>query len=395
MTEAIRYSIMACPVCAGRHLRHGLQQRVVPVHSVVLHRSRDEALSQPCGDIDFACCKSCGFVFNAAFDPATQHYRHDYEATQSFSGTFSEFDKQVARMVTTACAGRAGAVVEVGCGQGEFLALLHEHGLDRLVGFDPAFDPARSRVANHDCITIHPRRFGVDAVTEPVAAIVCKMTLEHIAGPVDFMAQIASVARRNGDCPVFIQVPDAEQVFRSVAFWDVYYEHCNYFTSSSLDDVLARAGLAVDDMRTGFEGQYLICTAAPAAGPARTDLSAGCDIVHFETFCTAAGESIQYWRQWAEGVSADGGLALWGGGSKAVAFVSATGIADCTQAAIDINPRKAGTFLAGSGVPVISPEDAGGIDISHVLLLNPVYRAEVSRMMTDNGIRARLTVLAE
>ncbi len=390
-----RHGIVDCPVCASGRLRHGLRQRDVPVHSVVLHRSREEARSQPCGRIDLACCGSCGFVFNVAFDPSLQHYRHDYEATQAFSGTFNKFDEQVARMVMTGCEGRAGAVVEVGCGQGEFLARLHEHGLDRLVGFDPAFDPARSRIADQRGIAIHPVRFDIDAVTGPVAAIVCKMTLEHIARPVEFVAQLAGVARQNDDCPVFIQVPDAEQVFRSAAFWDVYYEHCNYFTARSLEHVLARAGLAVVDMRAGFAGQYLICTAVPAAGTTASDVSADGDSAGFEAFCSAAEESIEYWRQWAADVSAGGRLALWGGGSKAVAFLSATAIAGRIHAAIDINPRKADTFLAGSAVPVVSPQDAGGMDISHVLLLNPVYRAEVSQMMAEHGIHAQLTAMAE
>jgi SAM-dependent methyltransferase len=384
-------SPQACPVCAGTDLQHGMRQDGVPVHSVVLHRSRNEAISQACGVIDLVCCKSCGLVFNAAFDASLQHYRHDYEATQSFSGTFNAFNRQVAREVAKAAAGREGIVVEVGCGQGEFLALLQQHGITRSTGFDPAFDPARSAVFGSPGISVVDAEFDAAAVSCPVAAVVCKMTLEHIARPVEFLAGMADLARRNDGAPVVIQVPNAEQVFRSLAFWDVYYEHCNYFTRHSLNTALRRAGLAVDEMNTGFDDQYLLCRASPSGQAA--DHRAPSSPDGFDDFCAGSKVAINKWQVWAEQARADGGVALWGGGSKAVAFLSATGLAGRMQAAIDINPRKAGTFLAGSGVPVVSPQQAADMNLAHVLLLNPVYRDEVSQTMAALGMRSTLTVL--
>ena len=29
---------------------------------------------------------------------------------------------------------------------------------------------------------------------------------------------------------MFFQVPDMSRVLRDLAFWDIYYEHCSYFT---------------------------------------------------------------------------------------------------------------------------------------------------------------------
>ena len=380
-----------CPVCGGRDLWHGMQQENVPVHSVVLHRSRCEALSQARGGIDLACCRDCGFVFNIAFDPSLQHYRHDYEATQSYSDIFNAFNQQVACEVVEAVAGRSGDVVEVGCGQGEFLALLNSHGIKRLTGFDPAFDTARSAVAGIKAIRVVNGPFEAAAVNTPVAAMVCKMTLEHMASPVGFLTEMADVARRNGDCPVFVQVPNAEEVFRSLAFWDVYYEHCNYFTRGSLEKALDRAGLTVEKMSTAFDDQYLLCRASPVVCGASAKNEAGAN--GFDDFCSGVTSEISRWQAWAARAGLDGKVALWGGGSKAVAFLSATGLTESVHAAIDINPRKAGTFLAGSGVQVVTPQQAAGMDLRHVLLLNPAYRGEVSRMMAGLYMRAKLTVL--
>jgi len=385
-----------CPLCDGDSLGRGLLLRNIPVHTVVLHHSREEALSQPCADMDLACCKRCGFVFNAAYDPALHHYSEDYEATQSFSGTFNAFNQAVAADVAIVCRDRPGPVVEVGCGQGEFLVLLKQHGIGRLAGFDPAFDPGRSAIVGHPSIAMHNCRFLPEAVVEPPAGIVCKMTLEHIAKPIAFLSQIASLARRSKDCPVFIQVPNARTVFETGSFWDVYYEHCCYFSPATLTHAMTMTGLSVEDLRNGFEGQYLIARARADSGfgPARgREYPVECELDRFHAFCTAIRQNIAYWRQWAACTGHAGRVALWGGGSKAVAFLSATGIAGHVAAAIDINPRKAGTYLAGSGVPVVSPDTATDLELSDIVLLNPAYKAEVDSMMRARGIAPRLHML--
>ena len=32
--------------------------------------------------------------------------------------------------------------------------------------------------------------------------------------------------------PVFFELPDLERVLVERAFWDIYYEHCSYFTQA-------------------------------------------------------------------------------------------------------------------------------------------------------------------
>ena len=41
-------------------------------------------------------CAACGFVFNAAYDPALQDYSLSYEETQAFSPRFVAFMRELA-----------------------------------------------------------------------------------------------------------------------------------------------------------------------------------------------------------------------------------------------------------------------------------------------------------
>ncbi len=49
---------------------------------------------------------------------------------------------------------------------------------------------------------------------------------------------------------------------------------------------------------------------------------------------------------------------------------------------VDINPRKSGGFLPGTGHPIVDPPMLAQRDVTTALLLNPNYRAEIAELMT-------------
>ena len=67
------------------------------------------------------------------------------------------------------------------------------------------------------------------------------------------------------DAVVFFQVPDMKRILQERAFWDVYYEHCSYFTAGSLDRLFTRAGFDVTEVWREYGGQALMIAASPRA----------------------------------------------------------------------------------------------------------------------------------
>jgi hypothetical protein len=116
-------------------------------------------------------------------------------------------------------------------------------GCDMLVAFDPAYDVARSKVAGCSGIEILPRVFDLDSVTAAPRAIICKMTLDHIAQPIAILRQMAKLASGSSCCRIFVPVPNAGAIFSRGAFCDVYYEHCNYFTSTTYPSLSVQSPL--------------------------------------------------------------------------------------------------------------------------------------------------------
>src|SRR2546429_5065209 len=91
----------------------------------------------------------------------------------------------------------------------------------------------------------------------------CKMTLEHIGQTHRFLSSVRSVANRK-DSVIFFQVPDVGRILKEGAFWDVYYEHCSYFSAASLKHLFTRTGFAVQRIWTGYDDQYLMIVSSPA-----------------------------------------------------------------------------------------------------------------------------------
>jgi hypothetical protein len=81
---------------------------------------------------------------------------------------------------------------------------------------------------------------------------------------------------------------------------------------------------------------------------------------------------------------------LWGGGSKAVAFLTTLGVTDQIGCVVDINPHKHGTYMAGTGQEIVAPDQLKKYRPDTVIIMNPVYRAEISSWLAGFGLASDL-----
>ena len=63
---------------------------------------------------------------------------------------------------------------------------------------------------------------------------------------------------------MFFEVPDTDRVLGEGAFWDIYYEHCSYFTPGSMARAFRAAGFAITRLERDYGDQYLLLEADPA-----------------------------------------------------------------------------------------------------------------------------------
>lgn len=384
-----------CFCCGATAALPFYEVRNVPVHSVLLMRAREEALAYPKGDIRLHFCDRCGFIWNAAFHPEVHEYSTRYEETQSYSPTFNEFHRELAEAVIRRFDLRGRTVLEIGCGKGEFLALLCEIGDNRGVGFDPGYQPGRLASPALDRMT-----FVQDFYSEKYAGyhadlVCCKMTLEHIQDVGAFVAMVRRAIGHRPGTAVLFQIPDTRRILAERAFWDVYYEHCSYFTRESLSLLFERSGFEVKDVRTEYADQYLVIEAYPAEGPAHVEMPETAALgALVREFAESTGAARAYWADViAREASGNRKVVLWGGGSKAVAFLTTLGLGRALKFVVDVNPNKHHTYLAGTGQEIVPPEFLTGYRPDLVVLMNPIYREEVSARLRQLALAPRLLAL--
>jgi hypothetical protein len=390
---ARRDRVHRCPNCGSANVSTFYEIRNIPVHSVTLLTSRESARNYPTGDIVLGFCEQCSFVANLAFDPTLQDYRSCYESTQSYSQVFNAFHEQLAKALVERYRLYGKTVIEIGCGQGEFLSLLCRVGAARGIGFDPAYDASRTGAASGLNLTIIKDYYSEKYVDCGADFICCKMTLEHIQNTGDFIDTVRRAVGNRPNTTVFFQVPDINRILKEFAFWDIYYEHCSYFGANSLATVFSRHGFLITDLRTEYDDQYLMIETRPASsglepGNPERARSIRQDVTLFATHCQSR---IEAWRNALQSARRDHRrVAIWGGGSKAVAFLTTLGIRDELGCVVDINPNKHGTFLAGTGHEIISPSRLCDFDPDVVVMMNPIYEQEIRKYFLSAGISPRL-----
>lgn len=386
-----------CPACGvtGMAPFHTVDR--VPVNSCLLVQERHRALHFPTGNLRLARCPACGFIANLAFDPAASTYSPDYEETQGFSPHFQAYIRDLSHEWVQRYSLQGKHVVEIGCGKGEFLVEMLRAGVGTGLGVDPGVHPDRipDDVGER---AQWVRGFFPAELPELVAdAVVCRHTLEHVAPVADFMRDLRRAIGDRHETTVLFELPGTQHVLDHVWFWDIYYEHCSYFTAGSLARLMRRSGFQVLDVRPAYDGQYLLIEACPSTVPAagepfaiEDDLTA---ITHgTEHFANHYGALVQSWRTRVSSVTATGGrTVIWGSGSKGVAFLAALGeVADDVSAAVDINPYKRGRFMAGTGHEIVAPKQLLDLAPSLVIAMNSTYLSEIRADLDALGISCDL-----
>jgi hypothetical protein len=383
-----------CPNCDIGPLSVFYEVPSVPVHSVILINTREAALNFPKGDISLGMCRKCGFVSNTTYQSALQSYSPDCEETQGYSATFQLFHKQLAARLIQRHNLFGKKIVEIGCGKGEFLSLLCEMGKNRGVGFDPAYVPERNPAKNSASV-----RFIQDFYSEKysnIAAdmICCKMTLEHIGQTNAFISGIRrSIGSRQ--TVVFVQVPDFTRILKDTAFWDIYYEHCSYFTPESLRYLFQRNGFAVLDLRREYDDQYLAIEAMPVEIKAEVDDAPVRSLYGSAVEFTAIVEGlVDSWSHRLDEYRRRGKrVVVWGSGSKAVAFLSSVRNSSTIDYAVDINPYRQSKFLPGSGHEIVAPAFLREYRPDAVIAMNAIYLKEIQQELDSLKVRSELVAV--
>lgn len=370
-----------CPICEATSTTEFLRRDAVPVHQNLLFDTLDAARSIARGTLAMHVCETCGFVFNAAFDPALLDYGPAYENSQNCSPAFNAYLDGLVEQLVERRGVRNGRVVEVGCGKGAFLTKLLTHPDNRSVGvgFDPTYLGPDEALGGR--LRFERAFYGPDTALS-ADVVVCRHVIEHVPDPLALLRTVREACLTE-NTQVFFETPCVEWIFRHHVPWDFFYEHCSLFTAHCLGLALTRADFRVRETRHVFGDQYLWAEAEADVG-LWPDVPTETAELAFR-FAQTERSRLTRWLELLD----HGRMLVWGAGAKGVTFCNlADPRAERVVAVVDVNPAKQGKFLAGTGHPILSPAEALALRPWSVLVLNPNYVAEVAEAVSRHGSAA-------
>ena len=381
-------SSSTCPVCGSVELAPVIHVAEMPALSNAFAATTEEAQGMPRGDIELVSCERCGMMHNASFDPRLAPYDSAYENSLHFSPRFQTYAEALAADLAARFGVDGGTVVEIGSGGGDFLSMVAAHGFGSGVGIDPSLPAARRGRAGEATLTFLPGTLAEAPAGLQADLVICRHVLEHVPDPVALLREAREAVSRDG-AVLYVEVPDGEHMLAAPAIWDLIYEHVGYFNDAALRTALAGAGWVVQRTGSSFGGQYRWAEAT-TAGPVTVDGGRpgpeGDMSESARRFAEAYSATVRRWSGFMEAERAAGRrVAAWGAGSKGVTF--ANSMVHGPDAMVDINERKHGRFVPGTGQRVSSPAEVAG-RVETVLVMNPIYLDEVEAAGTAAGVGA-------
>jgi SAM-dependent methyltransferase len=374
---------MACPICSHTGSMDFFDAPAIPVTCASIFRTRAEALAVPRGALTLTTCNACSFVYNRVFNPSLGEIGARYESSQAASVHFGTYADGLAHEWIERYELTGKTVLEVGCGNGDFLLRLLQGGVATAVGIDPFVDPSR-RAAG---LRLVADSFDERWLDQSADALVCRHTLEHIQSTSSFLRLLRNWAARDRRRVLLFELPAAERVFAERAFWDVYYEHCNYFTSDTLRYAFELAGFEVLALRQVYGEQYLIIEARAGASvaPKRPDVEAAQEA--YRSYGVEVRASIERCQRALDHLKREAApLMLWQGASKTVGFTALLRDPSVISGAVDLSPQRHGKFLPGSGMSVHAPAELQRLRPGNIVLMNPLYLGEVTAQVRGLGL---------
>jgi hypothetical protein len=384
-------SIKHCPVCAGRSFAQIYRAPKVPIFCNQYWPTKTDAVRAAGGALDIVQCDACSHVFNAAFDAEQIQYAVGYENSLHFSPTFTGYAEDLAKRLIDRYGIRGKKILEIGCGDGDFLTMLCETGGNQGFGFDPSQTDRRVDGANGAVVSIRGGYYGPDTRVADVDVICSRHVLEHLPDPGGLLRMVHDMHKDRPNAIAYFEVPNGEFCLEPHGVWDLIYEHVSYFTRQSLTFLLRSCGYRVLDIGLAFGGQFLWAEVAlDGAGETRAGSSAASSATAdqiragYEAMIDASRRKIEVCA--ARGLR----MALWGAGSKGVTFLNIADPAKSIETVIDINPRKQSHHVALTGQQVVAPEALAGIRPDVIFIMNALYAQEIAATLDRLGIRAEL-----
>ncbi|KAA9339246.1 methyltransferase domain-containing protein [Hymenobacter busanensis] len=397
---APRAATKPCAVCGSTECEVFYEVHNVPTQTGILWPTPEAARNAPTTDVRLTFCPHCHYIGNEAYEPAKiTHTRNDFSL--EFSPSFRAFAQGVAAQLIEQYQLKGGRVVDIGCGDGDFLRTLCRLGMAEGVGIDPGYAPRPGEVVTEPVGFIKDF-FGPGTVHEIAGAdlISCRHMLDILAtGPAPLLRALRQAIPEGEKPLIYVEDPNALYNIGEQVVWNIVNEHSSWMTPGAQAYLFRSCGFEVLDVHTCWHDEYLGLVARPAGQPLADpgSLPPTNDpntAVAVRAFADAAQAIIAQWQERVDELRRAGKRVVgWAAGSRAISFLNTFDLDETVVAVVDINPRRQGQYIPGTAHPVIGPDELMSYHPDVLLITNPTYVPEIQEQARQMGFAGEFMVL--
>jgi len=198
-------------------------------------------------------CKKCYYGWNKEFENKKVNYKKEniIEAGK-FSKEYLSYQMMKAKELSNYTKSKIfETAVEIGAGAGLFIKEVNSKN-------KIAFEPSKEALQIDKNIKVINDYFYGGKNNIKADIVIMRQVLEHIENPKNYIKEIIKTfTEKNNELILYIEVPNADKTFKLGRFYDIYYEHCNYFSLNSLVKLGVELDLEIIKISKDYDDEIL------------------------------------------------------------------------------------------------------------------------------------------
>jgi len=347
-------------------------------------------------------CDQCLLVQAQDFESAEHLFAPDYAYFSSFSDSWLAHARTyVERMTERFGLDSSSQVVEIACNDGYLLRWFLEKNV-KVLGIEPTANTAEA--ARKLGIPVEVRFFGretaKDLRSKGFAAdlMPANNVVAHVPDINDFVAGFKILLKPKGVAT--FEFHHVMNLIEHKQFDTIYHEHYYYHSLATFSKILAHHGLQVFDVEElkSHGGSLRVFAQHADAAPHSVDARVGELLARESAFgldslerYLSFNESVKQMKRQFLAFLIDAknqgkSIAAYGAPAKGNTLLNYAGVrTDFIDFTVDRNPHKQGTYLPGTQIPIVSPDQIFESKPDYLLILPWNLREEIIEQMS--GIR--------
>lgn len=342
-----------CPNCDYQKIQPFFHLKNSPILQNVLLATESAATGVEKIDVDFQYCPNCHFVFNPKFDESSVSYTEVYDNNQMRSPKYTNYIHGLSDRIVADCdLNSASKILEIGCGNGYFLSQLQQKSGSQLVqGYDPTYN------GQNQMSEFIYKSYFYPQPGETFDLIILRHTLEGMLSYDGVLTGI--VASMHDNAKLYLEIVNLDYIIKQKDLSLMYYECARYYSLRSLQHLLGKYNLEMQQVYSLFNDNYLGLFASK-----RPDVK---NLVKVQT-------------KLIEIVSNYSKVVIWGIAGRAISTMANMGWdKKVIQFGVDIDRNKQGKHIPVTGQLILSPEEAVKFQPQLVIVANANYLTEIKQ----------------